>query len=186
MGREESWLTICAVRQRLWEHAEGQLSQVAFECMEWFHSRTGTDVRELGIELHLKGGQQIRVFLELGIIAGICFETSSRNTRIAAAGDEPGIKEVLSCKGHAGAKPCVVCQNCVLHTHAGAEKGCGIHDHDDWFTSIAETDVMKFVPPTYDGRVAGVRWRSGLRSTARRAHALSDLGLIGRNSGPMK
>ena len=56
LGREESWLSICAVRQRVWEHAEGQLTQVARECVEWFHKRTGTDVRDHGIQLHLKGG----------------------------------------------------------------------------------------------------------------------------------
>ena len=75
LGHEESWLSICAVRQRLWERADGQLTQVARECVEWFHARTGTDVRELGIQLRLKGGDQIRVFLELGVIAGTCCDT---------------------------------------------------------------------------------------------------------------
>ena len=75
LGREESWLSICAVRQRVWEHADGQLTQVARACVEWFHARTGTDVRDHGIQLNLKGGEQIRVFLELGIIAGTCCDT---------------------------------------------------------------------------------------------------------------
>ena len=56
LGREESWLSICAVRQRVWEHADGQLTQVARACVEWFHARTGTDVRDHGIQLNLKGG----------------------------------------------------------------------------------------------------------------------------------
>ena len=79
---------------------------------------------------------------------------------VATAGDEPGIKEVLSCKGHAGAKPCVMCQNCVLHTHIGAAPGCGLHQHDDWLVSIAETDVMKFVLLTYGASIARVASRS--------------------------
>ena len=70
LGREESWLSICTVRQRVWEHAVGQITQLARECMEWFHTRTGTDVRDLGVQLHLKDGTQLRVFLELGVIAG--------------------------------------------------------------------------------------------------------------------
>ena len=61
MGREESWLSICAVRQRAWEHAEGQLTQVARECVEWFHARTGTDVRDPSIQLNLKGGADTSV-----------------------------------------------------------------------------------------------------------------------------
>ena len=48
----------------------GQITQLARECMEWFHTRTGTDVRELGAQLYLKDGTQLRVFLELGVIAG--------------------------------------------------------------------------------------------------------------------
>lgn len=89
---------------------------------------------------------------------------------VAAAGDEPGIKEVLACKGHAGAKPCVVCQNCVLHTHVGADRGCGLHEHDDWLVSIAETDVTKFVSPTYDASIARAASRSDRgRSRERRS-----------------
>lgn len=80
LGREESWLSICAVRQRVWEHAEGQLTQVARECVEWFHTRTGTDVRELGIQLRLKGGEQIRVFLDLGVIAGTCCDAKGNRS----------------------------------------------------------------------------------------------------------
>ena len=72
LGREESWLTVCSVRQRLWEHAEGQITQIARKCMEWFTKHTGTDVRDLGVPLYLKGGQSLRIFLELGVIAGTC------------------------------------------------------------------------------------------------------------------
>ena len=71
LGREESWLSICTVRQNVWEHAVGQLTQVARECIEWFYTRTGTNVREIGAQLYLKDGTQLRVFLELGVIAGV-------------------------------------------------------------------------------------------------------------------
>ena len=147
LGREHSWLSICSVRQSLWAKADGQITQVAHECAKWFFTRTGTNVREIGIDLERKGGRRIRIFLELAIIAG----------------DAPGIKEVMSSKGHGGAKPCVVCQNCVLHTHPNADKGCGLHQHDDWICSTAETDVSKFVSTTYVAwvRSRGVRhpWR---------------------------
>ena len=117
----------------MWSKADGQLTQVAHLCLRWFFERTGTDVQNIGILLRLKSGRQIRIFLRLGVVAG----------------DEPGIKEVLSCKGHGGAKPCVMCQNCVLHTHVGAEaSGFGLHLYDERVVSIAETDVTKFMPCT--------------------------------------
>ena len=144
LGLEQSWLSICSLRQTLWADADGQVTQVAHECAQWFFSRTGTDTREIGMELQLKTGRAIRIFLQLAVIAG----------------DEPGIKEVLANKGHAGAKPCVVCQNCVLHTHPMATKGHGLHEHDDWICSIAETDVSKFVSAT---QIAWLRARGARR-----------------------
>ena len=96
------------------------------------------------MELQLKTGRAIRIFLQLAVISG----------------DEPGIKEVLACKGHGGAKPCVVCQNCVLHTHPMATRGHGPHEHDDWICSIAETDVSKFASAT---QIAWLRARGARR-----------------------
>ena len=68
----------------------------------------------------------------------------------------------------------MMCQNCVLHTHTGAEKGCGLHQHNDWLTSIAETDVQKFVSYTYGASIARVASRSDhdrTRERRSRGHA---------------
>ena len=88
-------------------------------------------MRECGANVTLANGSTIRVLLELAVIAG----------------DELGIKDVLESKGHAGAKPCTVCQNCALHTHARASAGRGLHQHSGDLVIIAETDVKKFKPP---------------------------------------
>ena len=149
LGREHSWLTISGVRQHVWTKADGQLTQLAHECAKWFFQRTGTDVRDVGINLVLKGGRQVRVFLELAVIAG----------------DAPGIKEVLASKGHGGAKPCALCQNCVLHTHPRAERGDGLHQHDDWIVSIAETDFSRFASGTQAALLGAAHDASVARAT---------------------
>ena len=128
LGREHSWFTLCAVRQGVVTCAVGGHTQVVNKAMRWFFGAAGVDARNIGVVVRLVSGREIRVFLELGVIAG----------------DVPGIKEMMSCKGHGGAKPCIVCQNCVLHTHTGASVGHGLHEHDPAIVSIAETDVRRF------------------------------------------
>ena len=59
----------------------------------------GHDIRRAGVTLRLKSGMCTTIFAEWGVLVA----------------DEPAIKEVLSCKGHANTKPCVVCVNVVLH-----------------------------------------------------------------------
>ena len=121
---------MCVIRQMKWTNAESQLTQVSHLLVRWFFGLAGVDVQDVGVKLQLTNGDSIRVFLKLGVVAG----------------DEPGIKEVLSNKGHSGALPCVMCKNCVLHTHIGAATGAGLHRHDARIKSIAETDVSKFMP----------------------------------------
>ena len=128
LGREQSWFTLCAVRQNVVDKAVGEHTQVVHRATRWFFGGAGVDAKDTGVLVRLVNGREIRVFLELGVIAG----------------DEPGIKEMMSCKGHSGAKPCIVCQNCVLHTHTGARHGHGLHEHDPNLASIAETDVRRF------------------------------------------
>ena len=128
LGREQSWFTLCAVRQSVVDDAVGEHTQVVQKATRWFFGGAGVDAQDIGVLVRLVSGREIRVFLELGVIAG----------------DEPGIKEMMSCKGHGGAKPCIVCQNCVLHTHPRAEEGHGLHEHDPALASIAETDVRRF------------------------------------------
>ena len=128
LGREHSWFTLCAVRQSVLNDAVGQHTQVVQKAMRWFFGGAGVDAKNIGVLVRLVNGRQIRVFLALGVIAG----------------DVPGIKEMMSCKGHSGAKPCIVCQNCVLHTHVGASVGHGLHEHDPGIVSIVETDVRRF------------------------------------------
>ena len=128
LGREQSWFTLCAVRQSVVDDAVGEHTQVVQKATRWFFGGAGVDAQDIGVLVRLVSGREIRVFLELGVIAG----------------DEPGIKEMMSCKGHGGAKPCIVCQNAVLHTHTRAEAGHGLHEHDPALASIAETDVRRF------------------------------------------
>ena len=127
LGREQSWFTLCAARQSVVNAAVGGHTQVVNRAMKWFFGDAGVDTRDIGVLVRLVNGREIRVFLELGVIAG----------------DVPGITEMMSCKGHGGAKPCIVCTNAVLHTHVDASWGHGLHEHDPALVSIAETDVRR-------------------------------------------
>ena len=59
----------------------------------------GHDIRRAGVTLRLKSGMCTTTFAEWVVLVA----------------DEPAFKEVLSCKGLASTKPCVLCMNVVLH-----------------------------------------------------------------------
>ncbi len=59
------------------------------------------------------------------------------------AADEPALKEVLSCKGHAGMRPRV------LRANASLPK-TELHEHSDYAMSICDVDYAKFVKHSDD------------------------------------
>ena len=88
---------------------------------------------------------RVKIFLRVGFILG----------------DEPALKDLLSCKGHAGLKPCFRCKNVTLYN--AKEKGTPIHERSEWLVSICEFDTSKFKMHTDQSLVASLQRRHGLK-----------------------
>ena len=97
LSHEEVWGTACTIRMTEVNKLQGDISQVMYKVLELFHGEHH-DVRRSGFTVVVNSKP-------VHIVASI--------TNIF--GDEPAIKEMVSCKGHAGVKPCLLCINVVLH-----------------------------------------------------------------------
>jgi hypothetical protein len=55
-------------------------------------------------------------------------------------GDEPALKEMISCKGHAGLRPCLLCMNVVLHRALATVRNSVSIASTDWSAFKLHTD----------------------------------------------
>ena len=126
LGDERNWFPVALGRYNSLVKADGSITQLASKACSLFWNRSGHDLELTGANIKLHGDQHITtIFAKMGCVLA----------------DEPAIKEVLACKGHAGTKPCVLCMNAVAHAHSGAE---GLHRHHDYPVSMVELDITKF------------------------------------------
>ena len=128
---EEAWFTITVVRSDTSKHLEGNITQLTSMCLDAFFGANplGADKHfgEGGCEVKLHGsGETITVVAVLGCIVA----------------DEPALKEMLACTGHAGTKPCVLCLNAVPNKQPRSDHG--LWESSDYLCSIAEPDIGKF------------------------------------------
>jgi hypothetical protein len=124
LQHEESWLVGIVLRQDIITTLEGGHTQVAKVVMESFAHPHNSEV--VGVQLRFPDGSTCRVFLKIGVLLA----------------DEPAIKEVLDCKGHAGTKPCLLCLNAALHGAHG--DGAPLHEFSPYLVSIAEPNFALF------------------------------------------
>ena len=111
LAHEECWGTITMLRKPDATNIAngGGLAYILDRVVNRFF-KDPHNFRKAGVDLELYGsGKVITILATLGMI--LC--------------DEPAIKEILGCKGHAGVKPCFACLNCVLHR--------GFGDQDPWW-----------------------------------------------------
>ena len=87
--------------------------------LSYFFGAIGFDIERAGVTL-LVGGVAITLFARLQVILA----------------DGPALKDLLSCKGHSGVKPCSLCMNVVAHKAPGG--GVPLHLFSDTIVSIAE------------------------------------------------
>ena len=86
------------------------------------YRETGIDAERAGITLELADGSQHHVYIKLGVLLA----------------DEPALKEMVSCKGHAGHHCCVLCKNCVLLNPPGGADSYAMHS--DYCRDISNVD----------------------------------------------
>ncbi len=106
LAHEEVWGTITIMRSLDTKNLEGGIGTLTHKVLEQFFNEVN-DIRKAGVSLRIKAPRQngehvnvTHVFCEIGVLLA----------------DEPALKEMLDCKGHAGHKCCVLCANCSLHT----------------------------------------------------------------------
>ena len=119
LGQEQVWLTSALIRATQLADLNGEHATVAKDVLETMFNEK-IDAEHHGVTLELHEGGSVHIFLKLGVLLA----------------DEPALKELISCKGHAGLKCCTICANAVLENNPkGAE--C-LAKHDGWLKSIAE------------------------------------------------
>ena len=102
---EEVWGTLCVMRSTQCAKLKGNISQL-FEKILGLFFGDKHDIRLSGITVCVKSGEhevRITVFAEVRVLLA----------------DEPALKEMLDCKGHAGHKPCCLCIDGTLHNARG-------------------------------------------------------------------
>ena len=125
---EQAWMTLALSLQGPMKSATDGIAQLSVICCRELRARF-----ESGLDLDLPNGASVTIFAKIA-----CF-----------VGDEPALKEMTSCKGHSGQKPCALCLNAVSERQPGTKKA----DADDrpglWaysanLKSIAEVDFSVF------------------------------------------
>jgi hypothetical protein len=126
LSHEECWFTPIVVRQDLVKCLDGGYEQLAELVLNQFFGAHGHDIMRAGVWLDLPDGQLVHIFARVAVMLA----------------DEPALKEMLGCKGHAGTKPCVLCQNITLEKAPGG--GVPLHVHSEYVKSIANFDIREF------------------------------------------
>ena len=94
---EESWFCLTVIRSTELEQLESGLSHALGKlCDEFFFNPRGTNFATTGIFLQLPSGVAL-IKISIKVIIA----------------DEPALKDIFLCKGHAGLKSCMLCSNCI-------------------------------------------------------------------------
>ena len=128
LSNESNWFSIGFCRYNALTHADGGIAQLSLKCLLHFFGAEGcADIETDGAKLHLHGNDEhTTVFAIIGVLVA----------------DEPAIKEVLCCKGHAGTKQCVCCINAVAERAPGGAEG--LHKFSEYAVSTATFDINAF------------------------------------------
>lgn len=128
---ENNWFPLTLGRQHALTSADGGITQLALKAvLHFFGADECDDIEYIGVRLRFNGsgaGEEHTIFAVLGCILA----------------DEPALKEIVCCKGHAGIKQCLMCMNVVAAKAShGAEP---LHKFSEYAVSSAEFDPTKFI-----------------------------------------
>ena len=111
LGFEQVWFCATVIRQNQLNTLLGDHCRVSRLILERMFSHTGIDAERGGIMLEFPDRSRHQIYVRLGVILA----------------DEPALKEILSCKGHAGHHCCAICKNCVLLSPPGGADSYAMH-----------------------------------------------------------
>ena len=93
---EEAWFELLLARTKVVnEEIEGGMSAMFAAAFRLFFNASGHDMAMAGISVRLFDGTDVRIFAKLDIVIS----------------DEAALHAIFACKGSAGLKPCMLCQN---------------------------------------------------------------------------
>ena len=108
LAKEEMWGTLCVMRATQATQMEGTITTLFHKLLSLFFGPVH-DIRLAGVSVIIDGSRRgeppldKRIFARVGCILA----------------DMPALKEMLSCKGHSGHKPCCLCLNATNHNIGG-------------------------------------------------------------------
>ncbi len=125
LALEEVWGTLCVMRSTTINELEGGITTLFGHLLSLFFG-SAHDIRLTGVSVTLDGSLrrehplQTHIFAEVGVLLA----------------DIPAFREMLSCKGHGGHKPCFLCRNATNHSipgrplHLACQEAVPITDFD--------------------------------------------------------
>ena len=128
---EQAWFLLAFARQTPLNGAVDGIVQLACLAARELATRF-----ESGVGVEWRGGGVSQIFAKIGLMVA----------------DEPALKEMVGCKGHAGLKPCCLCVNCVSHTMPGDLPG--VWTTEPWAVSILQPDFGRYECRVYNLRSA--------------------------------
>ena len=99
---DKLWFVLCVARSTAIHKADGGMTNVARTLLRKCFCRRPHFFLTAGVTLTLKSNEPMHLLASLGVLVG----------------DLPALKQLLSWKGYAGAKPCCVCRNVVSKARA--------------------------------------------------------------------
>ena len=131
LAHEEVWGTVCVTRMHEANELSGRMSELTSKVLDQFFGDT-YNIRISGVSVVIKGSQQqqrAHITAKIGVLLA----------------DEPALKEMTDCKGHAGHKCCLLCMNATL-----VNTQRPLHTVSDYAVPISSTKLTDFKLHTND------------------------------------
>ena len=126
---QEAWFEVLLLRSNTVKEIQGGLSALVGALLGVFFSPDGHDMSLAGVSLQLADGETLHAFIDLGVVLA----------------DEAALRAIYACKGAAGLKPCVLCQNVFNVT---TKRNVPANDPTGFAVDITCSDVNKLVKHT--------------------------------------
>ena len=124
LQQEQAWFPVALALQSHLRNAVDGIGQLAALVVRELHARFGA-----GVGVDFNDGDHVTIWAKVHMMVA----------------DEPALKEMTSCKGHAGVKPCALCLNVVQDTQRvpGQPTRPGLWNYDATLCSLADPDFSR-------------------------------------------
>ena len=138
LAHEEVWGTLCIMREAWARKLKDGIAELTNYCMQAFFDAQH-DIRRAGVQVTLNDGSHHVIFADIGVILA----------------DAVAFKDMCSCKGHGGTKPCLLCMNCTNHKPPGGARP--VHETSTYCVPMCETNFDRFIKYDADDPTKSIR-----------------------------